>query len=185
MFEQSIRFTVNHVHIDDAGFGLGQLHDSIAERYRYALVPPCPDGRLFEPRIGDAAYIDAGYMMQPGTMATLRDIGVKLLGSDLSACRRHEMLVEWHAEQETLESGTAFRMPIGPTLNSGMEVSIVWPDKTCTSATIVTANRQEIVIKMEKSGLCWQMTPRTEADAPINIKLNLPTEDWTVRDQKV
>lgn len=91
------------------------------------------------------------------------------------------MLVEWHAEQETLESGTTLRMPIGPILSSGMIVSIVWPDKTCASATIITANRQEIVIKMEKSGLRWQMTRRTEADAPIDIKLGLPAEDWTVR----
>jgi hypothetical protein len=95
------------------------------------------------------------------------------------------MLVEWHTEQETLEFGTTFRIPIGLTLNSGMEVSIVWPDDSCDTATIITANRQEIVIKMEKSGIRWQMTPRTATDAPINIKMSLPTEDWTVRGLRV
>jgi hypothetical protein len=80
--DQSMQFTVNRVHIDDAACGLAPLHDDIAEEFRGALVPPCPGFRLFEPRAADIDYIRTDYLMQPGIMETLRDIQTKLRAAD-------------------------------------------------------------------------------------------------------
>ncbi|HEY1935288.1 MAG TPA: hypothetical protein VGG99_25055 [Acetobacteraceae bacterium] len=79
--EQAMQYTVNRVRIDDGAEGLGQLHDDIARRYRGTLVAPCPDGRLFMPRLTDIDYIRGEYLMHPGVMEVMRDIQAKLLAA--------------------------------------------------------------------------------------------------------
>lgn len=79
LIEQAMQYTVNRVRIDDLASGLAQLHDDIAHRYRGTLVPPCPRGRLFDPRLSDTDYIRAEYLMHPGVMDVMRDIQAKLL----------------------------------------------------------------------------------------------------------
>jgi hypothetical protein len=82
IIDQSMQFTVNRVHIDDGASGLAQLHDRIANQYRYALVAPCPGGRLFEPRAVDVNYIQTAYLLQPGIMEALRNMQAKLLTAE-------------------------------------------------------------------------------------------------------
>jgi hypothetical protein len=77
--EQSMQFAVNRVRIDDTAAGMGALHDRIATQYRYALVTPCPRGRLFEPRSTDVLYVHPDFVLRPGILAAMRDIHARLL----------------------------------------------------------------------------------------------------------
>jgi hypothetical protein len=80
--DQSMQFTVNRIRIDDGARHLADLHDRIAHQYRYALVTPCPGGRLFAPKVEDVAYIQADYLLAPGIMEALCDIHAKLLAAE-------------------------------------------------------------------------------------------------------
>jgi hypothetical protein len=81
LVERSMQYVVDRVSIDDAAPALAQLHAGIVERYRQALVPPAPDGALFEPHASDVLYIRPDYLMVPGVVETLRGMQATLLGA--------------------------------------------------------------------------------------------------------
>ncbi|HET6309132.1 MAG TPA: hypothetical protein VFG12_18210 [Rhodopila sp.] len=76
--EQSMQFVVNRLCIDDASAALAQLHDAIVARYRAALVPPVPEGRLFEPRVADVTYVRPDYLLAEGVMDVMRTMQATL-----------------------------------------------------------------------------------------------------------
>jgi len=79
--DQSMQFAVNPMRLDDAALGLAELHDRIADQYRHALVPPCPGGRLFEPRAADVLYVHPDYVLRPGILEKMREIHARLLAA--------------------------------------------------------------------------------------------------------
>jgi hypothetical protein len=82
LVEQAMQYVVDSIRINDAAPALTQLHAGIAERYRQALVPPLPDGGLFEPRSPDVLYVRPDYIMAKGAMETLRAIQDTLLATE-------------------------------------------------------------------------------------------------------
>ena len=80
--DQSMQFAVNPMRFDDAALGLADLHDRIANQYRYALVPPCPGGRLFSPRAADVLYVHPDYVLRPGILGKMQDIHARLLAAN-------------------------------------------------------------------------------------------------------
>jgi hypothetical protein len=81
LVEQSMQYVVDCVRIDDAAPGLAQVQAGIVERYRSVLVPPSPEGALFEPHSSEVLYIRPDYLMVPGVIETLRGMQTTLIGA--------------------------------------------------------------------------------------------------------
>jgi hypothetical protein len=77
--EKSMQFVVNTLPIDDGAPALALLHDDIVKRYRTALMPPCPTGRLFEPNSASVTYIRPDYLLAEGVMDVARTMHATLL----------------------------------------------------------------------------------------------------------
>lgn len=81
LVENAMQYVVDRLRIDDAAPALAQLRGAIVERYRSVLVPPLPDGGLFEPRSAEVLYIREDYLMAPGVIEKLREMQTTLLAA--------------------------------------------------------------------------------------------------------